>query len=64
MRDIEGSVWKEDVGGCRGVEVRNKERKEKKKKKYGLKERKEKRCTFENNFQSLTHLSIPEKTVQ
>ena len=30
-RDIEGSVWKEDVGGCRGVEVRNKEKKERKK---------------------------------
>ena len=29
-RDIEGSVWKEDVGGCRGVEVRNKKRKKKK----------------------------------
>ena len=37
-RDIEGSVWKEDVGGCGGVEVRNKERKktdyEKKKKRF------------------------------
>ena len=48
-RDIEDSVWKEDVGGCRGVEVRNKEKEKEK----------EKRCTFENNFQSLTHLSIP-----
>lgn len=34
----------EDVGGWRGVEVRNKE---------------EKKMVFENNFQSLTHLSIP-----
>ena len=25
-------MWKEDVGGCRGVEVRNKEKKKKKKK--------------------------------
>ena len=32
-RDIEDSVWKNDLGGCRGVEVRNKERKRKKKKK-------------------------------
>ena len=39
-RDIEGSVWKEDVGGCRGVEVRNKEKKREKAKKKLLKEKK------------------------
>ena len=50
-RDIEGSVWKEDVGGCRGVEVRNKERKRKR--------RKKRICGFENNLKSLTHFSIP-----
>ena len=46
-RDIEGSVWKEDVGGCRGV--------------WGEEERKRKKrkTVFENNFQSLTHFSIP-----
>ena len=33
-RDIEDSVWKEDVGGCRGVKVRNKERKKRRKKRF------------------------------
>ena len=58
-RDIEDSVWKKDVGGCRGVEARNKERKRKKLQEEKEKRGKKKDALFENNLKSLTHLSIP-----
>ena len=51
-RDIEGSVWGQDVGGWRGVEVRNKERKSKKKS-YTCWKR-EKKMHFWKQF-SITH---------
>ena len=41
---MEGSVWEKDVGGCRGVEVRNKEREKEKEK-----ERKREFEVFETN---------------